>query len=68
MKTRQWQKRRVGEGKYGVWLDGQRIPGLILGGKRKWVIQLRGKQIQGSFKTANDASEWLVYVEMIRKD
>lgn len=63
MRTMQWHLEYVATGKYHVRLkaigdagDGERIPGMILGGYGKWVVQVGGNQWPETFKTRNDAA------------
>lgn len=60
MKTMQWKVQRESTGKYHVKLNEQYIPGIILGGNGRWIVLVRGSQIQETFSTRNDAAERLV--------
>jgi hypothetical protein len=68
MRTAQWSLHRVATGKYHVRLtpigdkpkSGQVIPGMILGGNGKWVVQVGGNQWPETFKTRNEAAELMV--------
>lgn len=68
MRTHQWKTLRTGEGKYAVLIvalgddNWQTIPGIILGGNGKWVIQKGGIQQPQTYKTRNAAAERLVQV------
>lgn len=65
MQTMQWKPERIGSGRYHVRLipiggkTGDRIPGLILEGSGKWIVELRGNQIPQVFKTLNAACAYL---------
>lgn len=64
MKTMQWKIKNAGEGKYHVELDGQKVPGMILGGNKWYVVQVGGIQICRTFRSRNAAAEYLVCREM----
>ncbi len=66
MLTQQWTKQRITQGKYHVALQtiGQsgttRIPGMILGGNGRWLVQLAGNQWPEVYRTINAAAAALV--------
>jgi len=60
MLTKSWKTERVAAGKYHVRLDGNRIPGMILGGNGKYVIQRNGQQWPTARKTLRSAAADLV--------
>ena len=64
MKTLQWEHERIGTGKYRVRLDGAVIPGMVIGGNGRWLVQVAGNQVQERFATIADAAECLVRREI----
>ena len=66
MRTQKWFTKRVGTGKYNVFIGAIgddnhiAIPGMILGGNGKWVVQIGGNQLQQAYSTINDAAAIMV--------
>jgi hypothetical protein len=51
-----WKLERAGDGRYHVRDDrGRRRAGLIIGGRRRWHVELAGKQWPGAFPSARAA-------------
>ena len=52
-----WKLERIGAGRYHVrGADGARRPGLILGGRRRWLVELAGRTWPGAFPSARAAA------------
>lgn len=49
---------RFASGKYNVYVDGLRIPGIVLGGNKRWTAEMGGRHV-GVFKTQREAAEAL---------
>ena len=66
MRTAQWEKEKIGEGRYCVRLSpiggggGDKLPGLIVGGRGRWFVELGGNQWPETFKTINSAAAAIV--------
>jgi hypothetical protein len=62
MRTTKVTTERIGTGKYRVRVTpigdktGYGIPGMILGGNGKWIIQINGQQWSGSYPTLGKAA------------
>lgn len=51
-----WKLERAGDGRYHVRNgDGYRMPGIILGGRRRWLVELAGRTWAGAFPSARAA-------------
>jgi hypothetical protein len=50
---------RFASGKYSVYVDGLRTPGIVLGGNKRWTAEMGGRHV-GVFKTQREAAEALV--------
>lgn len=55
------------EGMFKVRVNGQMIPGLILGGKANYVVQIGGKQIETRFYTKQAAADCMVLSNLRQK-
>lgn len=67
MLTNLWKLEREGEGRYYVRLNpegnekiGLCIPGKILGGSGRWVVQVGGNQLPETFRSRIKAADHLV--------
>jgi hypothetical protein len=55
-----WKLERAGDGRYHVrGGDGYRLPGIILGGRRRWLVELSGRTWPGAFPSARAAGRAL---------
>ena len=66
MRTNEWRTKSAGSGKYHVQIRAigdkawQNIPGMILGGRGRWAVQIGGNQWPNTFKTLNKAASAMV--------
>jgi hypothetical protein len=64
-----WKLEHTGAGRYHVrGADGWRLSGLIIGGNRRYHVQLGGKQWPGAFPSARAAAASLAGYHAIRAD
>jgi hypothetical protein len=62
-----WKLERIGDGRYHVrGADGWRLAGLILGGRRRWLVELAGRTWPGAFPSARAAAAALAEYHAIR--
>lgn len=62
-----WKIERIGEGRYHVrGADGWRLAGIILGGRRRWLVELDGRTWPGAFPSARAAAAALAEYHAIR--
>jgi hypothetical protein len=55
-----WKLERAGDGRYHVrGADGYRLAGIILGGRRRYLIELAGRTWPGAFASARAAAHAL---------
>ena len=58
---------RTGDGRYHVrGADGWRLAGLILGGRRRWLVELAGRTWPGAFPSASAAAAALAEYHELR--
>jgi hypothetical protein len=51
-----WKLERIGDGRYHIrGADGARRAGMILGGRRRWLVELSGRTWPGAFPSARAA-------------
>lgn len=67
-----WKLERIGDGRYHIrGGDGARRPGMILGGRGRWLVELAGRTWPGAFPSARAAAaalaEYLSIVGDIRE-
>jgi hypothetical protein len=62
-----WKLERIGDGRYHIrGADGARRAGLIIGGNRRWLVELAGRTWPGAFPSARAAAAALAgYHEII---
>jgi hypothetical protein len=62
-----WKLERIGDGRYHVrGADGWRVAGLIIGGNRRYHVEVGGKQWPGAFPSARAAAAALAEYHAIR--
>lgn len=62
-----WKLDRAGDGRYHVrGADGWRLAGIILGGRRRWLVELDGQTWPGAFASARAAAAALAEYHAIR--
>jgi len=62
-----WKLERIGAGRYHIrGADGWRLAGLILGGRRRWLVELAGRTWPGAFPSARAAAAALAEYHAIR--
>jgi len=64
-----WKLERIGDGRYHIrGADGARRPGMILGGRGRWLVELAGRTWPGAFPSARAAAAALAEYHAIRAD
>jgi hypothetical protein len=62
-----WKLERIGDGRYHIrGADGARRPGMILGGRGRWLVELAGRTWPGAFPSARAAAAALAEYHELR--